>query len=388
MLSAVPHRVNYKQAAPMNDSDSEPKNQADLPPPQSVHGDEDAYRVMDANTNRAAEGLRTIEDVARLVFEDQQASQAIKDLRHRLTEATQCLEGARLLSARSAATDAGTGNDTAGEATRNSWNDIVAAASGRVTQSLRTLEETSKLLPVGIQVVPLYKSLRYRAYDVLANLQLRFDSKGLPTKGFPADARLYVLIDCQREPTEFAAYVRSIGEAGVDVLQIRDKSAEADKLIRYADLAADATADVATQIAVNDRVDVALTAQVDGIHVGQEDLSIDQTRCLVGTRRWVGVSTHNLRQAKAAESAGADYIGCGPTFPSATKDFEAFAGPEFLRQVAEHITVPAFAIGGITVENVGEVIDCGIRRIAVSNVVHSARNPTEVVATLRAKLSG
>lgn len=345
-------------------------------------GEVGVYRILDANTNRAAEGLRTIEDVARLVFEDARISQAVKDLRHQLTEATQRLEGSQLLSARSAATDAGIENEAAGEATRRSWKDVVAAASGRVTQSLRTLEETSKLLASHSQVYPLYKALRYRAYDVLADLQLRFD-----VNGFPTNACLYVLIDCELAPTEFTRYVRRISEAGVDVLQIRDKSAEAEKLIRYAELAAEATQGATTHIAVNDRVDIALAAPVDGVHVGQEDLSIRQTQSLVGCRRWVGVSTHDLQQAKDAESAGADYIGCGPTFPSKTKDFEQFAGLEFLRQVTEHITVPAFAIGGITIENVREVVDCGVRRVAVSNVIHSASDPAEAVAKLRAKLS-
>src|SRR5947207_7798859 len=102
---------------------------------------------------------------------------------------------------------------------------------------------------------------------------------------------------------------------------------------------------------INDRADIAATAGADGVHVGKEDLSVKDVRAIVGTRMLIGVSTHNIEQARAAALDGANYFGAGPTFRSRTKDFAMFAGLDYLREVAAEIRLPTFAIGGITVEN-------------------------------------
>ena len=121
-----------------------------------------------------------------------------------------------------------------------------------------------------------------------------------------------------------------------------------------------------TLVVVNDRPDVAVLARADGVHVGQDDLSVKDARTVVGPRLLVGVSTHSLQQARQAVVDGANYIGVGPTFPSGTKSFERLAGPELLRAVAAEIRLPAFAIGGIGPDNLPEVLACGISRVAVS----------------------
>jgi len=131
-----------------------------------------------------------------------------------------------------------------------------------------------------------------------------------------------------------------------------------------------------------------VVAGVDGVHVGQEELSVADARRVVGAGKLVGVSTHASEQAHAAVLAGADYLGVGPTFPSATKRFEAFPGLDYLREVADEIRLPAFAIGGITPENVGEVVAAGATRIAVGAAITAADDPAAVVASLREVLGG
>ena len=116
-----------------------------------------------------------------------------------------------------------------------------------------------------------------------------------------------------------------------------------------------------------------MAADADGVHVGQEELPVPQTRQIVGPERIVGVSTHSIQQARQAVADGADYIGCGPTFPGRTKNFESYPGTKFLTQIAAEIQIPAFAIGGIDMTNVGQVIETGVRRIAVTGAMLTPR---------------
>jgi len=134
---------------------------------------------------------------------------------------------------------------------------------------------------------------------------------------------------------------------------------------------------------VNDRPDRAALAGADGVHVGQDELSVKDVRAIVGPGRLVGVSTHSIEQARQAVLDGADYIGVGPTFPSGTKQFDTFPGPALLRQVAEEIRLPAFAIGGIDLGNLSEVLESGIRRVAVGRAITAAENPCEVAREMR-----
>lgn len=334
-----------------------------------------AFRLLDANANRAAEGLRTIEDIARLVCQDRVSTEHIKRLRHLLADAVSQIPRPARLAARHAETDVGTGVTASQEILREDWPGVVTAAAERTTQSLRCLEEFAKLLPNSPSA--LFKAVRYQAYDILASVELR-----LRRPQFPAQARLYLLIDCQLPLADFGDYVTRLASQGVDLFQLRDKTADGGKLLEYARRATQALASSDARLIINDRVDIAIAAGASGVHVGQEDLSIGEVRRLVSSDMWVGVSTHSLEQALAAESAGADYIGCGPTFPSTTKQFEAFAGPELLREVAQHVSVPFFAIGGIDQNNLEQVISSGCKRIAVSGAVHAAAQPGQAAKSL------
>src|SRR5205085_11331759 len=117
---------------------------------------------------------------------------------------------------------------------------------------------------------------------------------------------------------------------------------------------------------LNDRADLARLCDADGVHLGQDDLSVSAVRRVVGPDALIGVSTHNLDQLRQAVLDGASYVGVGPTFPSSTKDFPEFAGVDYVRQAMAETSLPAFAIGGITPDNVAAVRAAGARRIAVS----------------------
>ncbi len=341
--------------------------------------DQQVWRVLDANGNRAAEGLRVLEEVARLVREDEPSAATLKQLRHDLAAILSGLDRSWRLSARSTQRDPGTGLTSQRESTRASLEALISAESSRVGEALRTLEEFAKL--VDPEISSRFKQLRYRAYDDLARIELAWTRHA-----WLDDMRLCLLIDCAKPLDDFIAYLRGLAQAGLRCVQIRDKRLDGRHLVAYARCAVETLAPLGGQVVVNDRVDVALASGAAGVHVGQDDLHIEDVRRQAGQRLVVGVSTHDIEQARQAVKDGADYIGCGPTFPSATKRFEAFAGVEFLRQVAAEIDIPCLAIGGIALDNLDEVIQTGVRGVAVSAAVHQAADPTAVVAEFQRRL--
>jgi thiamine-phosphate pyrophosphorylase len=341
-----------------------------------------AFRMADANWNRVMEGLRTLEDIAR--FQDLASFQShYKTSRHALQLAIEDWDRTELLSSRDSDQDVGRTEKQAAELSRSGGIlDIASSASGRCEQGLRVLEEIAKFLyPDSVRR---FESLRYRIYDINAELQLalRRDLE------FLNRALLYVLVDCRLPLTDFRQRIEEISHAGVDLIQIRDKNAEAATLIRYTDAAINTLNRDRTRVIVNDRVDVATCTHAWGCHIGQEDLPAPCARHQLRGTQILGVSTHDVEQVKKAIADGADYMGCGPTFPSGTKSFDSFAGISFLSRAASLLleskgTTAAFAIGGIQPSNVSQVFASGFDRIAVSGCIWGSEKPDRVAAALK-----
>ncbi len=186
---------------------------------------------------------------------------------------------------------------------------------------------------------------------------------------------LYVLLNLRGSRGEFVALGQSLIDAGVHIIQLRDKHASDADLLTHARLLREITRGTNTLCIINDRPDLALRADADGVHLGQDDASVSDARRILGRERIIGVSTHRLSDVRRAARDGADYIGCGPTFPSATKQFDCFAGLDFLRGAQREAGCPAFAIGGIDADNLSQVMETGFRRIAVGAAVVDAANP-------------
>lgn len=343
--------------------------------------DSSVYRILDANCNRAGEGLRTVEDFYRFAANRVDFSKPLKELRHDLTAAVRLLDRGRLLVHRDSSHDVGAAVSTAAEYARVDAATVVEAASHRVQQAFRSLEEFGKL--VSKPFAERIESLRYRAYDLFRDIELQLIADRRACRF--AAARLYVLIDCRLPLKDFIDRATAVSEAGVDVLQVRDKDRTTAELIRYVDELMKAVDPAKTQIIVNDRADIA-AAVGTGVHLGQDDLDLERARRLLGPSLSIGLSTHDIEQARQAERIGADYIGCGPTFPSSTKAFDAFAGIDFLRAVAAAIRCPAFAIGGISSARLDEVLAAGIQRVAVSHAIWQAANPAIAAAEFAARL--
>ena len=339
-------------------------------------------RMLDANTNRVMEGLRTLEDIAR--FSGLACLQVdYKDIRHCLQQAIDGLGQGALLSARDAQGDVGRESKASQEMQRpKGLVSIVAAAASRVEQGLRVIEEASKVL--ASDEASSIERQRYRVYDLNAALQLACQRD----KSFLEQAKLYVLVDCRLPIDAFSRRIEEISRAGVQLIQIRDKHADAIRILEYFHAALGAVDSSATRVLINDRVDIASTTQAAGVHIGQEDLSVGSSRRLLQPWQFLGLSTHDLGQIQKGVGLGVDYIGCGPTFASQTKSFENFSGIPFLLEAAHWLltnapALPAYAIGGIDLENLPQVLGAGFARVAVGSCVWNAQNPAEAAEKLR-----
>ena len=333
-----------------------------------------AHRLLDANLNRAFEALRTLEDIAR--FQDQAIFQSkYKILRHQLRTATQDWNHEQLYASRDAVHDVGRETKTTAEASRSGGlGEISTAASQRIQQSLRCLEEVSKFIYANSASA--IEVLRYQVYDLNAQLLLS-QKRDLV---FLKQARLFVLAHCQLPMKAFVQRVSDLSRAGVDLIQIRDKQLDAQELIRYTQSAIEAVDAKQTRIIVNDRADIVQCTTAFGLHVGQTDLSITQSRSLIRPTSILGLSTHDIVQVREAIAVGVDYIGSGPTFPSSTKNFPSFPGLPFLREVATFLqevgsSMPAFAIGGIDLSKLKPLLETGVHSVAVSKAIWDAEQP-------------
>ncbi len=323
-----------------------------------------------------------MEEFARFGLNDGVLAGELKSLRHQLTAALATIGREAMLMARDTEADVGTSLQEEGEYDRPEVGDVIRAASARLQQSLRVLEEYGKLIDRG--VAQQVEHLRYRVYTISAQLELRSTRSDVLAK--LDQSRLYVLIDAGATEADFTESVNRLVRSDVDILQLRDRSVDDRTLLERARLGTRLAREHGKLFIMNDRADLAVAADTHGVHVGQDELPAVDARRIVGARRLVGVSTHSVGEARAAVADGADYIGCGPVFPGRTKNFDSYVGTSLLEQVAAEVAIPVFAIGGIDASNVDRVIDAGIRRIAVTGAIRDAEDPVAAAAALKSSL--
>lgn len=202
-------------------------------------------------------------------------------------------------------------------------------------------------------------------------------------------SRLYAILDPdQTGGRPLASVLDAMLAGGVSVLQVRVKDRPADEFLRLALTVRERTSRAGCLFIVNDRVDIALAAGADGVHLGQEDLPLDAARPLVG-KRLIGVSTHSVEQAEEAERGGADYIGFGPMFPTRTKEtgYET-RGLSMLASVRRRVNLPIVAIGGITAENVAQTWSNGADAAAMISYLTRGGDVAARVRNVLALASG
>ena len=189
------------------------------------------------------------------------------------------------------------------------------------------------------------------------------------------DLSLYLVTDKSDDVEKFLNTIEEAIKGGVTVVQIREKTADTLDFYNLALKVKEITTKYKVPLIINDRVDIALAIDADGVHVGQSDMPCDVTRRLIGEDKILGVSAATVSEAKKAEKDGADYIGTGAVFPTATKDDAPSVTKEGLKEVVDSIDIPVVAIGGINHDNASELKDTGIAGLSVVSAIMSAENP-------------
>jgi thiamine-phosphate pyrophosphorylase len=331
-------------------------------------------RILDANANRAREALRVMEEAARFALDDATLSAGLKQLRHDLRAALATLPAGWIEANRNTGGDVGTSISTRTEMSRANLGDVVVAAGKRLSEALRVIEEMSKTIDP--EVARQIEALRYRAYEVDQRLLLRMGS------GQAKQWRLCLLLTraaCRRPWREV---LEGALRGGADCVQVREKDVPDSEFIAHAREVIAMARKRNASVIVNDRADIALAAGADGVHVGQDDMPVHDVRRIAGRTLIVGVSTHDLGEAQRAVEDGADYCGVGAMFESVTKR-RAVSGIDYLRAFVERFPhTPHVAIGGITPDNVADVVQAGARGIAVSSAICGADDPFAVTCDL------
>jgi thiamine-phosphate pyrophosphorylase len=194
------------------------------------------------------------------------------------------------------------------------------------------------------------------------------------------DSRVYLVLEADAAERVVPAALRG----GVDIVQLRDKDANDDEIVAAGRALRDVCHQAGALFIVNDRPDLAVACDADGVHVGQDDVTIADARAVVGADRVVGTSTHSPAQVDAAESADVDYYACGPVFETPTKPGRPAVGWDLISYAAGRATKPWFAIGGIDLETAPSAAAAGASRVVVVRAIRDADDPESVARGLRA----
>lgn len=329
------------------------------------------HRILDANLDRAREGLRVIEDWCRFGLDNAQLTEECKHLRQALAQWHTPL----LRAARDTAGDQGTDLSHPQEEHRANIDQVLQANLCRVEEALRVLEEYGKVHDVKMGTA--FKQMRYRVYTLDSHLM------GCRRHQQLQQARLYLVTapNDRLLPTVEAAL-----QGGLTLVQYRDKTADDQIRLTNAEKLCHLCHRYGALFIVNDRPDLALAVNADGVHLGQQDLPIALARQLLGPQRLIGRSTHCPEDLQRAIQEGADYIGVGPVYETPTKAGRPAAGLEYVRYAAQQASLPWFAIGGIDADNLPEVLAAGAKRVAIVRAVMHAADPRSTTESLLTQL--
>lgn len=327
-------------------------------------------QILDANLNRILEGVRVLEEIARFILSDKALTLEIKNFRHSLNQITSdLLNRSDLHLARDTSIDSGKFLNTDSETRRDNLETVIRANAGRTKEGLRVLEEFSKILK-NRKSSNSYKKLRFLFYDLEQELLTR----AIIDKSFLTETQLYPIID--------PGYIKSmkkaaniINDTGIKLVQLRVKNNTGKKFLSLArTLRKNLKSDI--RLLINDRIDIALAIEADGVHLGQTDIDIKSARKILSENSIIGISVDTLSQLKQAVKHRADYIGFGPMYPTRTKPD---AGPDKslkdLQKIVKQSPLPVAVIGGIDPGNTLKLIESGSNLIAVISSIWGDSNP-------------
>lgn len=328
------------------------------------------FRIIDANLNRAVEGLRNIEEYTRFILNNKNLSKKLKNLRHQITQFFE-KDYENLINSRNVVNDVGVDIQNITKETNNS--NVLRANIKRAQQALRVLNEYGTL----------DDKYRYEMYEIekeIMNL-INIEKKTNIKSALLNNKNIY-LITSQNDmdDSEFIDRIALILNAGVKLIQYREKNKTAKEMINIAKKLRQLCSMYDALLIINDRIDIAKIVDADGVHLGQDDIDINSARKLLGDDKIIGISTHKPDDAIIAQENNADYIGVGPVFKTPTKPTTTPVGLEYVKWVSQNIKIPFYAIGSIDETNVNEVINAGAARVAAIRALMNANDINETVS--------
>ncbi|MDI6450094.1 thiamine phosphate synthase [Anaerobaca lacustris] len=344
--------------------------------------DRAVYRIIDANFNRAREALRVMEEYCRFAVNNGSLSGRAKQLRHELCAAIGQLEQGKLLAGRDTLGDVGVGQRVENQLERATAAEAFTAGARRLTEALRALAEMvqAESKPVAAAI----ERLRYQAYTLEKDVVLFAG----PVERFNR-VQLYVIVTSDL-PAEILSLASRCAAGGADCIQLRAKGMPDERLFAVAVEFVDICRDLGALSIVNDRIDIAAAAGADGVHLGQDDLPVEQARRLQLSPLIVGKSTHNDSELERAIGAMPSYVSLGPAFTTVTKPKIEVAGTDYIRHGLQRLAetgVSHVAIGGITHENVELLLRAGVQRVAVCAAVTEAPSPADACRRIKDKMA-
>ncbi len=338
-----------------------------------------ALRAIDANVNRAAEGIRVVEDIVRFMHDDGAMAARFRALRHDLRAAASMMPGgaAALVAARDSRADVAR---NAPQIDKKPRGDSAASNMKRAQEALRVLEELSK--PVGAALSARFGELRFRLYDLERDAAGYLEFTGGP-RPIPKGKFLYAVAGFE----EFHSggsfrFLKELIAAGAGMIQLRDKDIDDKALLDRAVRTAKKFDEKKSLYVINDRVDIALAAGADVVHLGQDDMPVAAARGIAGGRIRIGLSSHSYAQAMEGLEQSPDYLAVGPVYASPTKPGGKAVTPRLIERVAAKARgVPIVAIGGITLANLAEVFDAGASGAAMISALTGSENIRKTLAS-------
>lgn len=331
-------------------------------------------RIIDANINRTSEALRVIEDIYRFLYNNKERTKQIKKFRH---EINTLFPKKSNLQARNIKKDKGKFFNTRKEFKRKSLEDIIIANCKRVQESTRVLEESLKLIK--IKKAKLFKTIRFKTYEMEKELVTLLQKK--------IDLSLYCIIDTSLIPIKRIKQTAvDLIKGGATIIQLRSKETDSNTFLKTADKIRKITSQYNTPFIINDRIDIAIACQADGVHIGQRDLSPDIIKEKFSYNGIIGCSASNEKEIKKIIKKRPDYIGLGPIFPTQTKkDIKESLGLKkgTLLYKKYQTQIPIVIIGGIHLENIKMCIKQGIKHFAFISEILSAKNIRKRVSMLK-----
>lgn len=343
----------------------------------------DLYRIIDANINRASEALRVIEEWARFSKDNTKITEKLKKIRHYINSSF--LQNDNLIFSRESNFDIG--REIENTSKKSTVRNIIKANCKRAEEALRVLGEYGQLLNLNAESLKNIEESRYEIYST--EKELLENEKLLRLQ----NAQLY-LVAGKNTSTErlndkdFFSIIEKSIEGGIDIIQLREKNENETKIIELAKEIRNLVRNSETLFIINDRVDIALACDADGVHLGQDDFPVYEARKITPPGFLIGLSTHSEEQGEKSLKSGADYLGVGPVFQTPTKPDYIPATLNYVKWANENLTLPWFAIGGIDEINIDKVINAGAKKVAVVRAIMNAKNPELATKTLKDKLSG